>query len=541
MFKFLNGESKTVISGAAIVAFLSFASRLVGLMRDRFLAGHFGAGDTLDAYYAAFKLPDLFFNLIVVGALSASFIPLFTKYFFDEKKRARAWEVTNNVLHIILCGLIVLFAVLAVAADPLSKVIAPGFSPEKLVLVASYTRVMLLAQIMLAASMIFGSALQGMRRFFLSSLAPIFYNVGIIVGAMWFTESLGPIGLAWGVVLGAFLHLLIQLVGVRSAGYRHAWVFRPRDPDSREILRLMGPRVVGIGTAQINFVIFTIIASTLTAGSVTLFQFAYNIQYFPVGIIGISYAIAAFPSFAETLGKGDKKGFLSVFTSTIRQLVFFLAPLTVLFILLRAQLVRVIVGAGDFDWAATVTTANTLAFFALSFIAQAFVALLSRAFYALRDTATPLVLAVVTDIIALICALWLKSSLGVMGLGIAFSLSAIVEAALLWVTLRQRAGGTLGERALLKPFAIIGLASVCAGIVMQTVKPLVVSRISLDTFFGVLSQGVVSGGIGLAVYVLVSAALGSPELGALGASLRRKLLSKATPTEAVTADAPPSA
>lgn len=538
--KIFHAESKSVISGAAIVAFLSLASRFVGLIRDRLLAGHFGAGNTLDIYYAAFKLPDLFFNLIVVGALSASFIPIFTKHYFAEGKRARAWEVTNNVLHLVLVGMIAASIGLFFAAGPVSALIAPGFSPDKQAVVAQFTRVMLLAEILLAGSMIFGSVLQGIRRFFLSSLAPIFYNVGIIIGTLWFVPFMGPIGLAWGVVFGAFLHLVIQVIGVKAAGWKHAWIFQPRDADSREIVRLMGPRVVGIGTAQINFVIFTMIASTLAVGSVTLFQFAYNIQYFPVGIIGVSYAIAAFPAFAETLGKDDKKGFVSVFSSTVRQLLFFLVPMTVLFLLLRAQLVRVIVGAGEFSWAETLMTANTLGFFALSFVSQTLVMVISRAFYALRDTSTPLVLAVATDVLALIAALWLRPQYGVMGLAMAFSLSAIVESAVLWVALRSRVG-TLGEREILKSLAVIGAASVTAGLVMQLIKPLVSGQFPLTTFWSVLLQGAVSGGIGMGVYVLVSAALGSPELGALVASVRRKLLSKAKTVEAVTADAPPAA
>ncbi len=538
--KLFHGESKSVISGAAVVAFLSLASRFVGLVRDRLLAGHFGAGDVLDVYYAAFKLPDLFFNLIVVGALSASFIPIFTKHFFSEGKRERAWEVTNNVLHLLLSGMIAVSLVLLVAARPVAMLIAPGFSPEKQLAVASFTRVMLLAEILLAASMIFGSVLQGIRRFFLSSLAPIFYNLGIIAGALWFVPAVGPIGLAWGVVFGAFLHLTIQLVGARAAGWRHAWMFRPRDADSREILRLMGPRVVGIGTAQINFVVFTMIASTLAAGSVTLFQFAYNIQYFPVGIVGVSYAIAAFPSFAETLSKEDKRGFVSVFSSTVRQLLFFLVPLTVMFLLLRAQLVRVIVGAGRFTWAETIMTANTLGFFTVSFVSQTLVMVLSRAFYALRDTATPLVMAVATDALALAVALWLRPSFGVLGLAIAFSLSAIVESGLLWAALHRRVGA-LGGRGILRSSWIIAVAALSAGVVMQMMKPLVAAHFPLTTFWNVLLQGAVSGGIGLFVYVLASAALGSPELGAVVASVRRKLLSRAKPTEAVTADAPPAA
>ncbi len=535
MLKILNAESKSIVSGAAVVGILSLVSRLVGLVRDRLLAGMFGAGDVLDVYYAAFRLPDLLFNLIVVGALSASFIPLFSKHYAEGKKSERAWDLTTNVLHVILLGMLVLSAALFFAADPLSALIAPGFSPEKRHAVAGFTRVMLSAQVLLAASMVFGSTLQGMKRFFLSSFAPVFYNVGIIVGGLWFTRFLGPIGLAWGVVLGAFLHLMVQFVGARAAGYRHRWIFEPKDPDAREVVRLMGPRAAGIGLSQLVFVAYTTFATTLAAGSVTLFQFAYNIQFFPVGIVGVSYAIAAFPTFAETLGKKDHDGFRAAFSSTVRQVLFFLTPLSVAFLLLRAQAVRIVVGAGAFDWSSTVATADALAAFVLSVGAQSLVYVLARAYYALRDTYTPLVLGLAGDAIGLLIAFWLAPKYGVAGLGLAFSLGIFIELVLMWVILRQRLG-TLGESTMVRSVLTVSGAGLVAAVVIQLGKQLVPVAVPLTTFWSVFAQGAVAGGLGLLAYLGVCALAGSEELGTVAASLKRKLFRRYQPTEATPPD-----
>lgn len=536
MFRFINAESKTIVSAAAIVGVLSFASRVFGLIRDRVLAGEFGAGDVLDAYYAAFKLPDLTFSLIVVGALSASFIPLFTKYYYSHLNQKRAWEITNNVLHLIVISVTVIAVVLAIFAHPLAGLIAPGFTGAKRILVADFTRVMLLAQIILAVSVVYGSVLQGMKRFFLYSLAPIFYNIGIIIGGVWLVDWVGPIGLAWGVVLGALLHLVVQIFGVVQAGYRYRWTMHVADRDTQDIFRLMGPRMLSIGLGQINFLILTIIATTLAAGSVTVFQFAYNIQFFAVGIVGVSYAVAAFPSFAEHLGRGDTKKFISLFSSTIRQVLFLMVPLMILFLILRAQIVRVVVGAGAFDWTATILTANTLAFFTLSLIAQALIFIVVRAFFALHDTVSPLLAGVVASVLGLISALFFTQTFGVVGLGMAFSLSAIVNLALLWVPLRQRIG-TLDEAHIVRSLLSISSAGLACAVVMQSLKGLVVGRFfTLDTFFGVLGQGLVAGGIGLIVYVGVAYVLKSEELLDILSGVRKRFFARYRPEEAIPAE-----
>jgi len=535
MFKFFHLESKTIIGAAAMVGIFSFASRLVGFVRDRILAGTFGAGDVLDAYYAAFKIPDFMFGLLVVGSLSASFIPLFNKYYAHAFERKKAWEFSNNFLHLVAVFVGGVSLLLALFAPFFSSLIAPGFSPEKQELVMVFFRIMLLAQVLLACSMVFGSVLQSLKRFTLYALAPILYNVGIIIGAVWFVDWWGPVGLAWGVVCGALLHLIIQIIGVYGAGYRYQWMCRFRDRDTQEALRLTGPRMLGIAVQQIMFVFFMMIASGLAVGSVSVFQFAYNIEYFPVGIIGISYAIAAFPTFTELLEGKRIEAFVETFVSVVRQLLFLLVPMTILFLVLRAQLVRLVVGAGAFDWQATILTADTLAFFALTFIPQSLVYVLARAFFGLHDTITPMTAGFVSVLVGLVSAFWLTSIFGVVGLGMAFSIASVIQVALLWIPLRQRLG-TLGESRMISALFKTTVAGLVCAVVAQLLKPVAVQLFSLETFMGVFFQGCFAGGLGLVSYLLVSFLLRSEELQALIVGVRRKFLKAYKPSESVSLD-----
>lgn len=534
MFRFLNAESKTVASAAAIVGVLSFVSRLFGLARDRILAGTFGAGDILDAYYAAFKVPDLLFNLLVVGAVSASFIPLFTRHIFSENKE-RAWRLANNMLHIVLVAMALFSSVIFIFSDAIAWVVAPGFIGEKRELVALFMRIMLFAQILLAGSSIFGSVLQGSKRFFLASMAPIFYNLGIIAGALFLVPFLGPTGLAWGVAIGAFLHAFIQWFGSRLLGYRHAWILNPFDAESREIIRMMGPRALSLAVSQVQFLLFTVIASLFAAGSVTVFQFAYNIQFFAVGIVGVSYAIAVFPSFSEALGAGDTKRFVAIFSQTVREVLFLTVPVMMLMLVLRAQAVRLVVGAGMFGWNETYQTMDILAWFLLSMAAQGLVYVLARAFFAMRDTATPLASGIISATVGVVSAWYFSRWFGVKGLAMAFSLASFLNLATLWIPLRLRIG-SLDESRIIRSLVSISVAGLCAAIAAQFLKPFAVRVLPLETFMGVFFQATVAGGAGLFVYGIVAYALRSEELHNLLIGVRRKFFKQYHPKEALQTD-----
>lgn len=535
MIRFLSQETKTIASAATIVAAFSFGSRLAGFIRDRILAGQFGAGAVLDSYYAAFLVPDLLFSLLVIGALSASFIPLFTKHYRGLGGKNKAWNLVNVIVNLIGISLLVASLGLFFFAPQIAHIIAPTFSDAKLTMVTAFTRVMLISDWLLALSVVYGSALQGMKRFLIYSLSPILYNLGIIFGAVVLTKSMGPIGLAWGVVIGAALHFALQYFGVHSAGYRYRFLWRPRDADAREIGRLMVPRTMGVAVNQLNNVILVMIATTLAAGSVTIFQFAYNIQFFVVGVVAVSFAIAAFPALSESAAKNDTDGFTETLSQTVRQILFFIIPATVVFLLLRAQIVRVVVGAGEFGWEETIKTADTLAFFTLSFFAQGLVFLLARAFYAYRDTVTPFVAGLINALFTVVAAMLFVREFGVAGLGLAFSLAALVNVSILWITLRIKVG-SLREPEILQSFFRISIAAIFAGVTIQLMKSVVVAVIRNDTFFGVLFQGLIAGGVGLVVYGLVAWGLKSPEMIDFVASMKRKFFKHFEPSETIAKD-----
>jgi len=528
-------ESKTIVSAATIVAAFSLLSRVAGFIRDRILAGTFGAGNTLDAYYTAFILPDSVYNLLVVGALSASFIPLFLKYLGKEPNMRRAWELTNSVFNVLAVFFMGVAVILFIFAKPAAHLIAPGFNEIQIALTTKMMRVMFLASFLLALSVVFGSVLQALKKFLVYSIAPILYNVGIIIGALVFVPFMGPMGLPWGVVLGALMHLTTQALAVIGNGYRYQWLWRPLDHETKEIGKLMLPRTLGVGVSMLNTSMMTVIATTLGAGSVTIYQFAYNIQFFPIGVIAVSFAVAAFPTFVEYVTENDRRGFARAFSETVRQIFFFLIPASILFLLLRAQIVRVVVGAGAFGWQETIQTADTLAFFVLSLFAQGLVYLFARAFFAHRDTTTPLVAGLVGAVVNVIAALLFSREFGVVGLGIAFSLGAVVNLSLLWAMLRQKIG-SLNESEIIASLLRMSIAGIGCGLIIQLLKSWLVRFITLDTFFGVLSQGLIAGLTGLAVYCLIAYFLKSPEMLGFMSAMHRRFFRAFRPTEAIAED-----
>lgn len=531
--RLFSHAATSVASGAIIVGAFSALSRVIGFLRDRILAGAFGAGDTLDVYYAAFRVPDLLFQLLVVGALSASFIPLFTKHL--DKRQDDAWRFTNVVFNalFITFGLISVLAMLGM--DFLVPFLVPGFSPEKQLEVVPVARIIFLAQVFFAMSMVYGSVLQGSRRFVISSFAPIVYNVGIMIGALLFAPALGATGLALGTVLGAFAHAIVQFIGVRSLGYRYRLIVDFLDKELWQMVVQMVPRVMGLAVNQLNFLAMTTLASFFAVGSLTMLQFAYNLNYFPIGIVGVSYAIAAFPVFCSAVNKSDMQALRSSLLDSVRQVLFFMVPATVLFLLLRAQIVRLVVGAEAFDWQATIATADTLGFFAVSFVAQALVYLVVRAYFALQDNWTPFIVGLFVMAINISLGLVLGGRFGVSGLALAFSIATCVQLALLWAILRLRLG-PLGEGVLVRSTMILSVSGVSAALVTQFFKYEVVRVIPLDTFYAVLLQTLVAGGAGLFIYGAAAFMLGSEEMQVFAASLKRKFLKVQRPAEPVQVD-----
>jgi len=526
--RLINRPITTITAAAALVASFSVASRFLGVIRDHILAGSFGGGVELDMYYAAFRVPDFVYNLIVLGALSAGFIPIFSemiKKSATSDNKEKIVNLANNIFNALLLLIIVLSILGIVFADTLTSWVAPGFSVEAKAQTSILTRIMFLSPIFLGMSGVLGGILQSYKRFFVYSLSPVFYNLGIIFGALVLVRHYGLAGLAWGVVLGAFLHFAIQLPTIWKLGFRYKLYLNWQDKGLRQITSMMGPRTLSLAISQINLVAITALASTLDSGALAIFNFANNLQSFPLGVFGISFAVAAFPFLSENAYKMDE--LKARFSSTIRQILFFIVPASVLIITLRAQIVRVILGSGAFNWRDTVLTMDTLGFFALSLFAQASIPLLVRMFYARRDSWTPFYLGLMSVAVNIFLAYFLRYYFGVAGLALAFSVASIFNFLLLWLWLYIRVGSLDIDKIFNSVLKFIG-ASVGAGLVVQFLKYLIWPYINMQTFAGVFTQLLIAGTGGLLAYILLCYLFKSEELLAALAIFKRRLPWKKT-------------
>lgn len=437
LHRLFTKESHGIAASALIVSGASLLSRLLGVVRDRLLAGHFGAGIELDAYYAAFRIPDMLFNLFIAGALSAGFIPLFSEY-LEQRTEKDAWELAAEVLAFltVLMGLVaLLFAIFAPALIPL---IAKGFTAEGLAYTIQMSRLMAISPILLGISGIMGAVLQAKKRFVAFALAPLFYNIGILIGIIVFSRWYGIIGVALGVVLGAALHAIVQFLPAFQLGFRQSWRLRLPSEGVKRLLKIMLPRTASLAVSQVNLLIILALASSLSVGSVALFSLATNIQSLPFGLIGVSLAVASFPILAQAVNQQQEEKFIQVLFKQLRWMWFLLAPITIWMLFLAPDIIYVVLGNGKFDPTQVTRLASILRVLAIAIPAQSFVALLVRAFYAKQNTWRPFTISVIAEVVNIALCFLLRSSLGLEGLAVAFTISAIVNASGLWFFLPGR-------------------------------------------------------------------------------------------------------
>ncbi len=526
--KLFSSQFQSIASAAMIIGAFSLTSRLIGVVRDRVLAASFGAGETLDIYYAAFRIPDLVFQLLVTGALSAGFVPLFLSYVTKSDKEAHAFS--NAILRlVILCvgGIGILGIIFAPNFIPW---LVPGFHGDVLLQTIQVSRIMFLSPFFFGISSVLCGIHESYRRFFSVALAPILYNIGIIIGALFLVPRYGVIGLAYGVVFGSVFHMLIQLPALFLSGYSFLGSASLFGEGTKKLFRLMIPRVLTLGIFQINLLVITALTSILASGSLAIFNWAFNLQSFPLGIFGVSLAVAAFSNLSRLAAEGKREIFLEQFSQTVKQMCFFLIPITVLFIILRAQIVRVVLGGGVFDWNDTVLTMNTLGVLSVGILFQSLVFLLSRAFYALQKTMLPFFAALFGAGVNFLAAFALSKHYGVVGLALATTLSSMVQLGVLWIFFAQEFVGapSLGIQ---KTVRKIFLATLGMAIVTQGVKTLLGGWLGTNTFFAVFLQGSIAGIFGIIVFGCVGYFLHIDELLIFFSSLRKKVLRENRPID----------
>ncbi|MFZ6015963.1 MAG: murein biosynthesis integral membrane protein MurJ [Patescibacteria group bacterium] len=530
MFKLIkkiwNTESQNVTAAALLVGSASLASRLVGLLRDRLLASSFGAGDALDAYYAAFRLPEFFYQLIVLGAVTAGFIPVFIEY-LNRKSDAEARKLAELVFSTLTITLIVICGIMAAFADYLVPLTVPGFAGAKLAETVFLSRILLISTVLLGMSAVMGGILQSLRRFVAFSFAPVLYNFGIIAGIFFLAPSMGIAGVAWGVAIGAFLHFAVQAVVAMPLGLQKLRWPSFTDQGVRRIFYLTIPRAGALAASQINLIILIALASSLDKGSITVFNLANNLQYVPIGLIGISFAVASLPIFSDLVAANNLDGLRKEFLAVTRKVFFLIIPATALILLLRAQIVRILYGAGEFDWTATIRTADVLAMFALSLIAQSAAPVITRVFYALKDSKTPFIIAIISMAVNIIIAFLLKDSYGVAGLAAAFSIGSFMQFGLLWYLLRKRLGGHLDGKELSISLSKTILASLALFGFGWLARQYIGTVYPLRTFMQVALQAGAACVLGITAFCVLASLLRVQEFAEFVAAMKSKLLRKA--------------
>tara|TARA_B100002051_G_C16745113_1_gene647039 strand:+ start:2658 stop:4283 length:1626 start_codon:yes stop_codon:yes gene_type:complete len=515
---------------AYVIALFSVGSQILAIVRDRLLAHSFGAGSELDLYYAAFRVPDLLFVLFA-SVLSIYVLLPFVNKFTEEGGAAAGANILSQVFSVFLVVYVAVAGVLALAAPLYVPHMFPGFAGENDTLIM-LMRILLLQPFLLGLSSLCGVVTQMNHRFILYALSPLLYNLGIILGIILFYPVFGLSGLALGVVVGAIGHLAVQLPFVINSEYKFNLLKNVNWPIIKDVLSVSIPRALTLSVNQIVLLVLVGIASAMSVGSVSVFQFAFNLQSVPLAIIGMSYSVAAFPTLSHLYAKSDQNGFNNQLITALRHIIFWSVPVIGLVIVLRAQIVRVLLGSGEFDWGDTRLTAAMLAIFVLSLVAQAVLLLLIRAFYAGGKTKLPLYVAALGASVSIVSAfilqqVYIASDTFKVWLDYIFRLSDVAGAEILVLAIAFLIGQFCQLFVLMavsrKAFAVsyrslwrITIQSVSAtifgAVAAYATLVFVVSGVNQDTFVGIMLQGVSATAVGVVGVVLAYLAVGSNEV-----------------------------
>lgn len=375
---------------AIILALSTIASSFLGFARDWLLSQKFGAGADLDAYFTAFRIPDFIFNVLIFGGLSVAFLPLFSDFY--EKNKKQAWDFCNNLFNVFVLTVAAVCFAGFVFAPYLIHLIAPGFGQAQADKTVFLSRVLFLSPVIFAASAVMSGVLQYFNRFLAYSFAPLLYNFGIIFGILFLAPRWGITGVVLGVILGALSYFLIQLPAAVGAGFSYKFVFKIFDPALAKAFFLLLPRAFSVAAVQINISAALLIASTLAAGSITIYNFTSNIILLPVSILGVSFATAVFPAFSRLYAESKTRELADKFSQTFCQLCFIAAPVVLLMFVLRDPIVEIVYRHGEFSRSAADLTAACIAILCAGVLFNTPLQIIYRMFFALKDTVMPAII-----------------------------------------------------------------------------------------------------------------------------------------------------
>lgn len=455
-----------ILSAAFVIMATVILSQLLGLVRQRLLVSIFGASDTLGIYLASSRLPDFLFQLIIAGALTSSFIPVFSE-FLGKKKYEEAKKMASTLLVFGLGIFAVLGIILFIFAQEFSRLIAPGFTESQIMLMSQLTRIIIGGELLFIVGTFLSAILHSYSHFFIPGIASSLYNLGIISGVLILSSSFGIFSAAYGVLIGASIFVLAQIPLILRIGFSFKPTLSFNTPGVLEVVRLMWPRTLSIAVFQVGTIVTVALISFLpTPGrSYVIFDYAQTLAFAPVVLFGQAIAQAAFPILARE--RDRLEDFKTTFITSFFQMLYLVLPISVLFIVLRIPVVRLIYGAGQFDWEATVLTGTTLAFFSVSIFAQALIYLISRGFYALHDTRTPLIIGSITTALMILLGAFFVfvQKAGIESIAIAYSTATILNVLILFTFLDRKVGG-FPKKSLFLSLGKIGVASAFTGIAL---------------------------------------------------------------------------
>ncbi len=495
-------RQSSVRSATYVLMVMVLASRVFGLVRDRLLAARFSP-DELGVYLAAFRLPNLLFELLVMGALTSAFIPVYTKLLHENKEK-EAWAMSSAVINLCIGALVIVSIPMLIWTEQMSQLITPGFSEADIITMSSYTRFIIASQVIpLLVGNFFTGILQSYDIFLIPAAAPVIYNLGTIFGIIVLTPIYGLWAPVIGVGIGAALFMFIQIPSLIKIGFKYQLIWSAKVEGVKDVFRLMGPRTFGLAVSQIDSTTDLILASILGPRMVTIFNFAQHLQQLPIGLFGSTVAQAAFPILSRAAAKKDHGLFEETIVSTMNQILFYTLPVSVLFIVLRTPIVRLVFGASQFDWDATVLTGMTLSAFSVSLFAQSAIQILTRAFYALYDSRTPVGVSITTIIVNITLSLFFIQYMGwsVWSLGVSTSIANILHVLILVALLYRKQQGMDIFRLVHNPVRMVVASLVMSVVVYIPFK--LFDQLVFDTTrtLGlILLLGAVSG-IGLLTYL----------------------------------------
>lgn len=502
-FSILSSRQSSILSGASILMVTVFASRFLGLLRDRLLNHYFTSGNS-QIFWAAFNLPDLLFQVLVLGALSVAFVPIFTEYLHKSEEK-EAFEFASNILNLSLLAFGVLSLIAFILIDPINHILVPGFTEAQRQTTDTLTRIILFPQLLLVIGSFFIGVSNSYQRFIAPALAPFLYNLGIILGIIFLSPRLGLLGPALGVVLGAMLHVVIQIPLMKAVGFKYQFSFNFFNKGVQETFKLMSIRNIGLIVEQISDKVSFAFASIIASGAPTLLTYAQHLYFVPIGLFGSTIAQVALPVLSREYTKGEKESFKITLLTTMHQILFLSLPAAAILIVLRIPVVRLIFGASQFSWDDTVSTAMTVAFMAVGLASQSAILLLVRGFYATKDTKTPVAVSIITVAINVILAVLFVPfmHLAVWSLGLAYAVSTNISFFVLLYLLDKKVGG-FNPRDLWMPGLKMLVSAITAALALYI--PLkALDRLVIDTTRTgnlLLLTGIASA-FGLAIYVLL--------------------------------------